>query len=122
MTSSVAELASDVYSIRLGLVDIRKQPTAEQRARVERLYAQKYAELARRDQAYWRQDEIPDLVVGALGRIIAEELCSGIGMPVPTEADDTSGQEVSIGTKGRRLLARLLARERTGLPTQAEYF
>ncbi len=121
MTSTVADLATDVLGIRLGVVDIMKSPTAQQRARVERLYAQKYAELQQQDKVYWPSDEIPDLVMGALSRIIAEEMCSGLGIPVPTEMDE-SGQPVSIGTKGRFLLNRLLAQEATGLPTRAEYF
>lgn len=121
MTKNVAELATDVLGVRLGVIDINKGPTAAQRARVQALYDQKYAELSQADRTYWPAAEIPDLVFGALSRIIAEEMCPGFGMPVPTEPDD-SGQPVSIGTKGRRMLQRLLARDPTGLPVQAMYF
>lgn len=120
MTSTVAELAADVLGVRLGVVDINKTPTAAQLARVERLYNQKYTELVQLDKAYWPSATIPDLVVGALSRIIAEELCPGFGMQIPVEMHD--GQAVSIGTKGQRMLDELLARGLTGLPTQAEYF
>jgi hypothetical protein len=121
MTSTVAELAADVFGIRLGITDIQKTPTPAQLARVERLYSQKYAEMAQLDKVYWASNAIPDLVVGALSRIIAAEMCPGLGMAVPTEQDD-NGQVVSIGVKGKRMLNELLARELTGLPTQAEYF
>ena len=121
MTKSVAELAADVLGTRLGYLDINKSPTAAQRARVESLYATKYAELSLMDKAYWPSAEIPDLVFGALSRIIAEEIAPGLGMAAPTEPDD-DGQPVSMGTKGWRLLNRLLERERTGVPTQATYF
>lgn len=121
MTSNVTDLARDALGARLGVVDIAKEPTAAQRARVERLYNQKFDELSLQDRVYWPRAEIPDLLMGALSRIIAEEMCPGLGMAVPTEMDD-DGQPVSIGTKGRRLLDRLLAREATGLPTTAQYF
>jgi hypothetical protein len=121
MTTSIAELAADVLGTRLGIVDINKSPTSAQRARVERLYDQKFAEMSSQDRVYWPHDEIPDLIAGALSRIIAEEMCPGLGMPVPAEADE-DGQVVSIGTKGTRMLQRLLARDPTGAPTQASYF
>jgi hypothetical protein len=121
MTSTVAELAADVLGVRLGVTDIMKSPTAQQLARVQRLYDQKYAELVQEDKVYWASDEIPDLVVGALSRIIAEEMCPGLGMQIPVEMDD-DGRPISIGTKGRRLLTQFLARAPTGLRTQAEYF
>lgn len=121
MTSTVAELAADVLGVRLGVVDINKEPTANQLARVTRLYNQKYAELSQQDRVYWASNEIPDLLVGALSRIVAEEMCPGLGMPIPVEMDD-DGRQVSIGTKGRRMLDVLLARPLTGLPTAATYF
>ncbi len=121
MTKNVAELAADVLGVRLGVIDINKSPTAAQRARVQSLYDQKYAEMSRFDRTYWPADEIPDLVFGALSRIIAEEMCVGLGMPVPAEPDET-GQTVSIGTKGRFMLNRILATEATGLPVRATYF
>src|SRR5262245_10983431 len=121
MTSTVAELAADILGVRLGVVDIMKSPSANQLARVERLYAQKYAELALEDRAYWASNAIPDLVMGALSRIIAEEMCPGMGMQIPVEMDE-SGQAVSIGTKGKRMLDKILARPVTGLPTSADYF
>jgi len=121
MTKSVAELTADVLGVRLGVIDINKSPTAAQRARVQSLYDQKYAELSRFDRVYWPSAEIPDLVFGALSRIIAEEMCAGFGIQVPMEPDET-GQPVSIGTKGRFMLNRILATEATGLPVQATYF
>ena len=121
MTKTVAELANDVLGTRLGVIDINKSPTAAQRARVQSLYDQVYAEMAQMDRVYWSADEIPDLVFGALSRIIAEQMCPGLGMQVPIEPDDT-GQTVSIGTKGRFMLNRFLGRESTGLPVMANYF
>src|SRR5262245_31766195 len=115
MTRTVTELAIDVLGTRLGVVDINKSPTAAQQARVESLYNTKYAELYIQDKAYWPIDEIPDLVFGALSRIIAEEMCPSFGMPVPMESDD-DGQVVTIGSKGWRLFHRVIARERTGVP------
>ena len=121
MTVTVAELASDVLSIRLGVVDINKSPTAAQRARVERLYAQKYAEMQLLDKVYWPLAEIPDVVAGPLSRIIAAEMCPGMGIPIPAEADE-DGQVLPIGVVGRRMLQRLLSRDPTGAPTAATYF
>lgn len=121
MTSTVADLASDVMAVRLGAIDINEAPSAAEVAKITRLYAQKYAELSRDDRVYWQSDEIPDLVCGALSRIIAEEIAPGLGLPIPTEADE-DGSVVSIGTKGHRMLRRFLAREATGLRVKAEYF
>lgn len=121
MTYNVSELATDVLGVRLGVIDINKSPTAAQQARVQSLYDQKYAELSQMDKVYWVSTAIPDLVFGALSRIIAEEMCPGLGMAVPTEPDD-DGRPVSIGTKGRRMLHRLIARDATRLPIATEYF
>lgn len=121
MSSTVAQLASDVMAIRLGAIDLNEASSASEVAKIERLYAQKYAELSRDDRVYWPYDEIPDLVCGALSRIIAEEIAPGLGMPVPTESDE-DGKVVSMGTKGHRMLRRFLAREATGLRAKAEYF
>jgi hypothetical protein len=121
MTKTVSELADDIWRIRLGLVDINKSPTAAQRAMVEALYEQKFAELSIQDKTYWPASEIPELVFGALSRILAEEICIGRRLPIPTEPDD-DGQPLTIGAKGWRLFHRVIARERTGLPTQASYF
>lgn len=121
MTSSVAELATDVLAIRLGAIDVNESPSAGELAKITRLYNQKYAEMNHGDRVYWVSSAIPDLVVGALSRIIAEEIAPGMGLPVPTEADET-GDVVSIGTKGHRMLKRFLASETTGLRTTAEYF
>lgn len=120
-TRTVAELAVDVLGVRLGQIDINKQPTSAQRARVSSLYDQKYAEMNRLDRVYWPSAEIPELVFGALSRIIAEEMCPGFGMPIPSEFDD-DGQQVSIGTKGRRMLQRFFAKDPSGVPTMATYF
>ena len=121
MTSTISDLATDVMSLRLGAIDVNESPSAGEVAKITRLYNQKYAELNRFDRVYWLSDEIPDLVCGALSRIIAEEIAPGLGMPVPTEADET-GEVMSIGTKGHRMLRRFLASEPTGLRTAAEYF
>ncbi len=120
MTSTVAELAADVYGLRLGLIDIMKSPTAPQRARVERVYNQWFAEKSLEDLVYWPRDEIPDVMVGALSRIIAAQIC-GNKMPIPMEPDD-NGEPVDIGTKGVRMMQRLLALAPTGLPVKATYF
>lgn len=121
MTSTVADLANDVMSIRLGAIDLNESQSASEMAKISRLYAQKYAELSRDDRVYWPFDEIPDLVCGALSRIIAEEIAPGLGMQPPTEPDE-DGTVVSMGTKGHRMLRRLLSREATGLRVKAEYF
>lgn len=121
MTKSVSQLAADVLGVRLNIIDINKSPTPAQQARVQSLYDQKFAELSLLDKVYWPANEIPDVVFGALSRIIAEEMCPGFGMDVPVEPDD-NGQPVSIGTKGHRMLSRLLAREPTGGPVRATYF
>jgi len=121
MTKNVAELAVDVLGVRLGAIDINKSPTAAQRARVQSLYDQKYAEMTQMDRVYWSSDAIPDLVFGALSRIIAEEMCAGLGMQVPVEPD-IDGTPVSIGTKGQRMLLRFFGLQSAGLPVMAEYF
>ncbi len=120
MSSNVAELAADVYGVRLGVIDIMKSPTAQQRARVERMYHQWFAEKSLEDLVYWPRDEIPDEMVGALSRIIAAQLC-GNKMPIPTEPDE-NGQPMDIGTKGLRMMQRLLAQPATGLPVMATYY
>lgn len=121
MTSTIAQLAADVMAIRLGAIDVNEEPSAAELTKITRLYEQKYAELNRHDRVYWLSADIPDLVCGALSRIIAEEIAPGLGLPVPSEPDET-GEVISIGTKGHRMLKRFLASEPTGLRTTAEYF
>ena len=97
MTRTVAELATDAL-LRLGAIDINEAATAAEQARVSQLYDDKFEELGFADQVYWSSSAIPLLVFGAISRIIAEELAPGLGMQIPSESDDTSGQQVSLGT------------------------
>ena len=120
-TYTVPQLATDAL-LRFGAIDERESASAQEQARVQTLYDLKIAELEIDDRVYWTSSAIPALVFGALSRIIAEELAPALGMPIPTETDDTSGQQVSIGTRGRRMLARALARPPSGQRTMAEYF
>ena len=120
-TYTVPQLATDAL-LRFGAIDERESASAQEQARVQTLYDLKIAELEIDDRVYWTSSAIPALVFGALSRIIAEELAPALGFPIPSETDDTSGQTVSIGTKGRRMLARALARPRSGQRATAEYY
>lgn len=120
-TYTVATLATDAL-LRLGAIDERESASAQEQARVVTLYDLKIAELEIDDRVYWTSASIPPLVFGALSRIIAEELAPSLGMAVPSESDDTSNEKVSIGTKGQRMLARALARPKSGQRVMAEYF
>lgn len=119
-TKTTEDLALAVMR-RLGLVDINKQPTAAQLAHISDVYQDKLEELIPRDKIYWSTDAIPRAVFGAMTRIVAEEVAPTFSKPVPTEQDE-NGQAMSIGNRGLMMLKRHMARDTTGLPTQAQYF
>jgi hypothetical protein len=122
MSNTLSDLGRDVLSVRLGIVDAKKSPPAELQSRVERLYNQRYAVWALKDQAYWPQTSIPDEVIGGISRIIAQEMCAGLGMQVPIEPDEVTGQPTPIGVLGWRMLKRVLTQQSGGGTTRAEYF
>lgn len=105
----------------LGLLEAQEDVAAEDFALIDGVYATKYAEWYLREKAWWPIDEIPDMAFHYVADQIAELISTDYGRPAPDVKDD-GGETVSIGERGRRGILRLIARERTGLPTQAMYF
>lgn len=105
----------------LGLLDAQEDVSAEDYALIANAYADKYQELFFRDIAYWPVDEIDNKVFLAVSRIMAEEVASAFSRPAPTEFSE-AGQPVSMGTKGLMDLRRIIARDRSGLPTPGVFF
>lgn len=120
MSRTKTELAKEVLTL-LGLIDAQEEPSSEDAALIKRAYDDKYEELKLLDLAYWSKASIPNPVFRAIARIVAEDIAPAYGKQVPTEFDD-SGRPVSMGTKGLFDLKRVVAREATGVPTQAVYF
>jgi len=114
------ELATAVMR-RLGLIDLRKQPSAQEQAHITDIYLDKHEELSHQNLVYWPTTAIPRAVFGAITRIVAEEFCTSVGRDIPVEQDD-DGQQMSIGNHGLRMLRALMARDATGLPIKAAYF
>jgi hypothetical protein len=119
-TKTPEELATAVMR-KLGMIDPNKQPTAAEQSMILDLYYDKMEELRGKDLVYWTETAIPRAVFGAMVRIVAEEFAPALGGDVPTEQDE-NGSVVSIGNMGLRMLRRHMARDATGLPTQANYF
>jgi hypothetical protein len=119
ITAAVRKLAS---------IDENEEPSAAQRAKGVDLYDEKYAELDGEELVYWdnsgdpEAEEIPVRVFGALTRIMAEEMAPVMGEPIPSEQDENGAGPLSIGTKGMRMLRRIMAREASGVPTRIDYF
>ena len=121
MTTKTTQQLATAVMRRLGAIDMNKEPSAAERTWITQLYEDKIEELIPADRVYWTTAEIPQAIFGAMTRIIAEEFAPTIGMPVPTEQDE-SGQAMSIGNRGLMMLKRHLAVEASGLPTKAVYF
>lgn len=119
-TRTTTDLSFSVMR-RLGLIDLNKDPKPNERAYITQLYEEKLAELIPEERVYWDDEEIPLAVFNAMVRILAEELAPTFGAPVPVEMDE-SGNQVSIGIHGRRMLERHMARPASGVPTKASYF
>lgn len=117
---SPEELATAVMR-KLGMIDMNKQPTASEQSGIIDIYYDKFEELSLENLVYWPVSEIPRAVFGAIVRIVGEEFATVLGSDIPTEQSE-SGEAVSIGNKGMRMLRRHMAREATGLPAKANYF
>lgn len=120
MTRTTQELATETMRL-LGLLEAQEEASSEDAAHITRAYEDKFIELQHREIAYWTSTAIPKLVFRSVARIIAEEVASSFGKEVPTEFVD-GGRAVSMGEKGMHDLKRIVSRERSGLPTVAQYF
>lgn len=105
----------------LRVLDAQEDVAAEDFALINDAYAQKYEELFFRELAYWPVDEIDGKIFTALARIMAEEVAVPFGQTVPIEFGE-GGEQISMGTKGLRDLRRIVAREKSGLPTPGVFF
>lgn len=115
-----AELATAVMR-KLGQIDMTKEPTALEQAGIIDIYYDKFEELSHEDLVYWPVAEIPREAFGAIVRIVGAEFATVLGGEIPTEQSE-SGNAVSLGVNGMRMLRRLMARDATGLPIKANYF
>lgn len=124
---TVHQLATAAIKRRLAAIDINEEPSAAERSEAISIYDEKYAELEGEELVFWENsgdpdtEEIPERVFGALTRIMAEELASAIGQAIPSEQDE-DGSPLSIGTKGMRMLRRIMARPASGVPTMIDPF
>jgi hypothetical protein len=113
---------------KLASIDQNEEPSAAERAQGVSLYNEKYAELDHDELVYWEnsddpeEEEIPELVFGALTRIMAEEMAPVMGEPIPSEQGEDGSGPLSIGTKGMRMLRRIMARRPSDVPTRIDYF
>ena len=118
-TKTKIELATHVLR-SLGVIDASEEPddTDADVLWVIDQYEYKYAELAAPglELAYWSQDSIPQAIFGILSDLVANEVADSYGQP--SDAATKQGSEEIILSK----LRRHVSVERSGLPTQAEYF
>lgn len=120
MARTTQDLSKKVMEL-LGLLDAQEDVSTEDHALISRAYADKYEELFFREIAYWPADEIDNKAFLPMARIMAAEVASAFGRPVPTEFSE-GGQPVDMGTKGLMDLRRIIQVDRSGLPTPAVYF
>jgi len=120
---SVHELVTAALR-RLTVIGQGEEPAAAEMAQGVAIYDEKYAELAADDLVYWDNsddpdaEEIPELVFGALTRIMAEELAPNVGQAIPSEQAENGAGPLSIGNKGMRMLRRHVARRPSNTPTK----
>jgi hypothetical protein len=120
MARTTQDLSKKVMEL-LGLLEAQEDVSAEDHALIANAYSDKFEELFFRDIAYWSADEIDNKAFRAMARIMAEEVASAFSKPVPTEFSE-AGQPISMGTKGLMDLRRIVAREKSGLPTPGVFF
>jgi len=120
---SVHELVTAALR-RLTVIGQGEEPAAAEMAQGVAIYDEKYAELAADDLVYWDNsddpdaEEIPELVFGALTRIMAEELAPNVGQAIPSEQAENGAGPLSIGNKGMRMLRHHVARRSSNTPTK----
>ena len=120
MARTTQDLSKKVMEL-LGLLDAQEDVSAEDHALIAGAYSDKFQELFFRDIAYWPADEIDNKAFLPMARIMAAEVASAFSRPVPTEFSE-AGQPIDMGTKGLTDLRRIIARERSGLPTPGIFF
>lgn len=120
MARTTQDLSKKVMEL-LALLEAQEDVSTEDHALISNAYTDKYQELFFRELAYWPVDEIDNKAFLAMARIMAEEVASAFSKPVPTEFSE-GGQPISMGTKGLMDLRRIVARERSGLPTPGVFF
>lgn len=117
---TISDLAKRVMQ-NLKLIDAQEDVSAEDFALISDAYSQKFEELFFRELAYWPADEIDGKAFLAIARIMSEEVAAPFGQAIPLEFSE-GGAQVSMGTKGLMDLRRIVARERSGMPTVGTYF
>ncbi len=120
MAKTPQDLATRALHI-LRKLEAQEEASTEDAADVVDLYSRKHAEWTFEELAWWPLAEIPDMAFDHVAKIIAQEVAPEFGAAVPTEMD-RNGDVISIGVAGYRGLKRLIARERTGTPVQAQCF
>ncbi len=120
MARTTQDLSKKVMEL-LGLGEAQEDPSAEDHGTIVAAYESKYEALFFRKIAYWPVDAIDDKAFLAMARIMAAEVASAFGKAIPMEFSE-GGQPIDMGTNGLMDLRRIVARERSGLPTQAVYF
>lgn len=120
MARTTQDLATEAMRL-LGLLEAQEEASAEDRAHISRVYADKYEEWVFRDLAWWPVDEIDNKAFQHVARIIADEVAPSFGRSAPQEQDE-NGDVVSMGVKGLRGIRRLAASDRTGMPIRADYY
>lgn len=126
MARSKTDMSTDTLK-KLSIIGAMETPAAEDSALVERRYDDKLASLIDAGLAYWSHtsrtsENIPNAVYNAIVGIMAEECAAEFGVEAPTVTDDTTGRQVSCGTKGMRDLRRHMAKGPSGAPTKATYY
>ncbi len=120
MARTTQDLSKKVMEL-LGLSEAQEDPSAEDHGTIVAAYESKFDELFFRDLAYWPIDEIDNKAFLAMARIMAAEVASAFARAIPMEFGE-GGQPVDMGTKGLMDLRRIVARERSGLPTPGTFF
>lgn len=120
MALTVEDLARRSMEL-LGALEAQEEPSAEDRALLERIYTNKYAELTSRDMTYWEQTSIPEEAFEAMCMIAASVAASAYGKGPPVVIDE-NGQQVGMNVAGYRDLRRLMQKIGSGKPSQALYF
>ncbi len=120
MARTTQDLSKKVM-VFLGLSEGSEDPSAEDHALIVAAYEAKFEELFFRELVYWPVDSIDNKAFLAMARIMAAEVASAFAKPVPTEFSE-GGQPIDMGTKGLMDLRRIVARERSGLPTVGVFF
>ena len=97
---------------RIGILDARETPSADDGALVESRFAELVGELRRKGLVVWQDDAIPVDVFGPLADMLTARIRPEFGMPY-AEAEER---------KAERDLRVVLARPASGEPVTTEFF